>query len=48
MTALGFLVFDDLPTVSTLIGGVVICGATTWVARREATRRGMSVARSTA
>jgi drug/metabolite transporter (DMT)-like permease len=48
MTALGFLVFGDVPTVSTLIGGVVICGATTWVARREATRRRIGLVRSTA
>jgi drug/metabolite transporter (DMT)-like permease len=43
MTALGFLVFGDVPTVSTLIGGVVICAATTWVARREATRRRIKI-----
>ena len=45
MAVLGFIVFGDLPTVSTLIGGVVICGATTWVARREAMRRKMDRAR---
>jgi drug/metabolite transporter (DMT)-like permease len=45
MAALGLIVFGDVPTVSTLIGGVVICGATTWVARREATRRRMNVSR---
>ena len=39
MTALGFAVFGDMPTMSTLIGGVVICAATTWVARRESLRR---------
>ena len=38
-TLLGFIVFGDLPTVSTLIGGAVICGATTWVAIREAMQR---------
>ena len=32
---LGWLVFADLPSSSTLIGGVVICAATLWVARRE-------------
>ena len=32
---LGFIVFADVPTVSTLIGGVVICAATLWLARRE-------------
>ena len=39
MTVLGFLVFGDVPTVSTLVGGLVIVAATTWVARREARRR---------
>jgi drug/metabolite transporter (DMT)-like permease len=48
MTALGFLVFGNMPTVSTLIGGVVICAATTWVARREATRRRINLVRSIA
>jgi drug/metabolite transporter (DMT)-like permease len=38
MTTMGFLVFGDTPTVSTLIGGVVIAGATTWIARRETKR----------
>jgi len=38
MTAMGFLVFGDTPTISTLIGGVVIAGATTWIARRETKR----------
>ena len=35
---LGWLVFADLPTQTTLIGGVVICTATLWVARRESAR----------
>jgi drug/metabolite transporter (DMT)-like permease len=35
---LGWLMFADVPTQSTLIGGVVICGATLWVARREHNR----------
>lgn len=39
MTALGFLVFGDRPTLSTLAGGVVIVAATTWLARREARGR---------
>lgn len=34
--ALGLLLFGDLPTISTLLGGALICGATLWVARREA------------
>lgn len=33
---LGWLVFADLPSRSTLIGGVVICASTIWIARREA------------
>ena len=33
---LGWIVFADVPTQSTLIGGVLICAATIWVARREA------------
>ena len=32
---LGWLVFADVPTQSTLIGGLLICAATLWVARRE-------------
>ena len=33
---LGWLVFADIPSRSTLIGGVVICASTLWIARREA------------
>jgi len=32
---MSWLVFSDLPTQTTLIGGAVICAATIWVARRE-------------
>jgi drug/metabolite transporter (DMT)-like permease len=32
---LGWLMFADLPTATTLIGGAVISAATVWVARRE-------------
>lgn len=32
---LGWALFADVPTQSTLIGGAVICAATLWVARRE-------------
>ena len=35
-TTIGWLVFADAPSQSTLIGGVVICGSTIWIARREA------------
>ncbi len=33
---MGWLVFTDAPSHSTLIGGALICTATVWVARREA------------
>ena len=33
--ALGWLMFADVPAQTTLLGGVVICAATLWVARRE-------------
>ena len=36
--ALGWLVFSDQPSRSTLIGGVVIAGSTLWIARRESRR----------
>ena len=32
---MGFLLFSDIPSQSTLIGGLVISGATIWLARRE-------------
>ena len=32
---LGFALFADVPTVSTLIGGSLICAGTVWLARRE-------------
>jgi drug/metabolite transporter (DMT)-like permease len=34
-TLMGWLVFSDQPSRSTLIGGVVICASTLWIARRE-------------
>lgn len=34
-TAIGWFVFADAPSRSTIIGGVVICGSTLWIARRE-------------
>jgi drug/metabolite transporter (DMT)-like permease len=37
-TLLGWLVFADRPSRSTLIGGVVICASTLWIAQREARR----------
>jgi drug/metabolite transporter (DMT)-like permease len=35
-TLMGWLVFADRPSRWTLIGGVVICASTLWIARREA------------
>ncbi|MEO5671820.1 MAG: DMT family transporter [Ramlibacter sp.] len=37
---MGWLVFSDTPSQSTLIGGVVICASTLWIARRETRRVG--------
>ena len=39
----GWLLFSDVPTQTTLIGGAVICAATVWIARREAGRRAQTV-----
>lgn len=36
---LGYLVFSDVPSRSTIIGGLVIVAATVWIARREARSR---------
>ncbi|NML48457.1 DMT family transporter [Ramlibacter sp. G-1-2-2] len=35
-TLIGWLAFGDATSRSTLIGGIVICGSTLWIARREA------------
>ena len=32
---LGWLLWNDFPSESTLVGGVVICASTLWIARRE-------------
>ena len=37
--ALGWLIFSDTPSQSTLIGAVVICASTLWIARRESRSR---------
>lgn len=37
-SALGWLTFGDLPTQTTLLGGLVIFAATAWLARREQRR----------
>ena len=42
-SALGWLIFSDTPSRATLIGGVVICASTLWIAHRESRRRGEPV-----
>lgn len=37
---LGWLVFSDRPSQSTLLGGLIILASTVWIARREGRRRG--------
>ena len=32
---LGWLIFADVPSTTTMVGGVIICAATVWLARRE-------------
>lgn len=39
---LGWIIFADMPSQTTLIGGVVIAASTLWIARREARRRSVS------
>jgi drug/metabolite transporter (DMT)-like permease len=39
---LGWLMFADVPTQTTLLGGVVICTAALWVARREHRRSALA------
>lgn len=43
-TAMGWLLFADVPTQSTLIGGAVICAATLWIARRESKLHALPIA----
>ena len=38
-TLIGWLAFSDEPSRSTLIGGIVICASTIWIARRESRGR---------
>ena len=38
-SALGWLVFAEIPTATTFAGATIIFAATTWIARREASRR---------
>lgn len=37
--AMGWLVFGDLPTSHSLVGGLIIASSTLWIARREARRQ---------
>ena len=37
--AMGWLVFGDVPTSFTLVGGSLICASTLWIAHRESQRR---------
>ncbi len=37
--AMGWLVFSEVPSKTTLIGGLVICASTIWIAHREARGR---------
>jgi drug/metabolite transporter (DMT)-like permease len=46
-TTIGWLLFAEVPSRSTLIGGAVICAATIWIARRES-RRGLVTAQELA
>lgn len=46
-TTLGWLLFAQVPSQTTLIGGAVICAATIWIARRES-RRGLVTAQDLA
>ncbi|MDQ6679649.1 MAG: DMT family transporter [Pseudomonadota bacterium] len=39
-TLMGWLLFAEVPTRSTLIGGTLICAATLWIAKRESRLRG--------
>jgi drug/metabolite transporter (DMT)-like permease len=41
---IGWSVFGDVPSRSTLIGGAIICGATIWIAHRESRRAPRAVA----
>ena len=38
-SALGWLVFAEVPATTTFAGAAIIFAATTWIARREAARR---------
>ncbi len=35
---MGWLVFGDVPTSFTLLGGTLICASTLWIAHRESRR----------
>ena len=46
-TTIGWLMFAEVPSQTTLIGGAVICAATIWIARRES-RHGLVTAQELA
>jgi drug/metabolite transporter (DMT)-like permease len=41
---IGWMLFADVPSETTLLGGVIICAATLWVARRESARSAAAAA----
>ena len=44
--AIGWLLFSDSPSQSTILGGTIICASTIWIARREANRASVATAAS--
>ncbi len=44
--AIGWLLFGDSPSQSTIFGGTIICASTIWIARREANRASLATSAS--
>ena len=44
--AIGWLLFGDSPSQSTILGGTIICASTIWIARREANRASLATSAS--
>ncbi len=44
--AIGWVLFSDSPSQSTILGGTIICASTIWIARREANRASVASAAS--
>ena len=40
--AIGWMLFSDRPSQSTIVGGTIICASTIWIARREANRANLA------